>query len=170
MRDKKQKQGLLVLKLIGFAIVAFGITVQFADLKGYLKNRESQKILDWVLYSKSGMPLESPAAREFIKKFPPPNTESVEDLTHLTKSVMQYETGGLISANVNYMRKDLSRTGHVATLEEIRRWTSETPYPWISWWITILGFLALLVTFYLERRQTAHNKSLHRLADKSDSR
>ena len=152
MIEKNQKKGLLLLKVIGFIIMGVGIAVQFADLEGYLKNRERQEILDWVLSSKSGMPLEAPAAKEFMKRFPPPNNESSKYLTHLTKSIMQYQTGGIIAANVNYMRKDLSRTSHVATLEEIRRWASETPYPWISWWITTLGFLALLASFYLERR------------------
>lgn len=153
MRDNKQNQGLLLLKLIGFAIVAIGIVVQFGDLKGYLKNSERQELLDWVLHAGSGIALESPAATEFMKRFPPPNNESAKNFTHLTKSVMRYETGGIIIVNVNYIRKDLSRTSHVATIEEIRRWASETPYPWISWWITIIGFLVLLASFYLERRQ-----------------
>jgi len=143
---------LLRLKLIGLAIIVGGVVFQFADLKGFLSNRERQEILDWVLHSESGLSLESPAAKEFMRKFPPPNNESVKDCTHLTKSVMQYETGGIISANVNYMRRDLSRTSHVATLEDIRRWAAETPYPWISWWITIFGLFELAATFYLERR------------------
>lgn len=98
------------------------------------------------------MSLDQPAAKEFMKKFPPPPGEKKENLTHLTKSVMKYEIGGTLNASVNYMRKDMSRTSHVATLEEIRYWTDETPYPWISWLITLVGFIELLGDFFIEKK------------------
>ena len=91
-------------------------------------------------------------AKEFMKKFPPPSGETEKNLTHLTKSVMQYEIGGILNASVNYMRKDTSRTSHIATLEEIRKWANETPYPWISWWITLFGFIGLIGNFIIEKK------------------
>lgn len=141
-----------MLKLTGIITIGIGLILGFTDLKGYLKNKHRIEIINWVLNSNTGMSLEQPAAKEFMKKFPPPSGEKEKNLTHLTKSVMKYEIGGISSASVNYMRKDTYRTSHVATLEEIRNWANETPYPWISWWITLVGFVALIGDFIIEKK------------------
>lgn len=152
MNNKKLRKISTFLKITGIAAIAIGLILEFTDLKGYLKDKKRTEILNWVLYSNSGMPIEQPEAKVFMKKFPPPSGEKEENLTHLTKSVMKYEVGGILNASVNYMRKDTSRTSHVATLEEIRSWTNETPYPWISWWITLVGFIELVGNFFIEKK------------------
>lgn len=149
--EDKMKKVLNLLKIFGMIVVAIGLMLGFADLKGFLKDKKKIEILNWVLHSNSGMSLELPAAKEFMKKFPPPQDEDVENLTHLAKSVMKYEIGGILNASVNYMRKDLTRTGHVATLPEIHNWAAETPYSWISWWVTLVGFIGLIETWYIEK-------------------
>jgi len=137
-----------ILKITGIIIIILGLILRFLDLKGYLKNKERIAILNWALDSESGMSIELPAAKEFMKKFSPPQGEDINNLTHLTKSVMNYEIGGILNASVNYMRKDNSRTSHVATLVEIRAWANKSPYPWIAWWLTLIGLIALLGNWY----------------------
>ncbi len=131
--------------------MAIGLILAFLDLKGYFKSKNRMEILYWVSNSNSGMPINLPAAKEFIKRFPPQD-EKFNNLTHLTKNVIRYELDGIVDASVNYMRRDLSRTKNVATLDEIRRWTLETPYPWIAWGLTLVGFIELLGNWYIDRK------------------
>ena len=98
------------------------------------------------------MPLEDPAAIEFLEMFPPPKGEHLKNLTHLTKDRMGYKSGGIINVSVNYMRKDNSRTAHVANLADIREWSSKTLYPWIAWWLTLVGFIELIGSKFMEKK------------------
>jgi len=152
MNKEKIKKISTFLKITGIIAIAIGLILEFTDLKGCLIDKQRIEILNWALNSDSGMSIELPAAKKFMKNFPPPENEKKENLTHLTKSVMQYEIGGILNASVNYMRKDTSRTSHIATLEEIRKWANETPYPWISWWITLFGFIGLIGNFIIEKK------------------
>jgi len=61
-----------VLKITGIVAIALGIILQFADLKGYLNDKNRMEILNWILYSNTGLSLEYWAAKEFMIKFPPP--------------------------------------------------------------------------------------------------
>jgi len=152
MNKEKIKKISTFLKITGIIAIATGLLLEFADLKGCLIDRQRIEILNWVLNSDSGMSVELPAAKKFMKKFPPPENEKRENITHITKSITKYEIGGILNASVNYMRKDTSRSSHVATLEEIRKWANETPYPWISWWITLFGFIGLLGNYFIEKK------------------
>ena len=140
------------MEITGIISIAVGLLLGYADLKGQLRNKNRVEILNWVLHSNSGMSLEEPAAKEFMRYFPPPVDEESDNLTHLTKNVMRFENGGILNASINYMRRDHTRTSHVATLEEIRTWTSKTPYPWIAWWVTLLGFIELVGNYFIEKK------------------
>ncbi len=143
-----------ILKITGLIAIAIGITIHFIDLKGYLRDKERIEILNWTLNSDIGLPIESLAAREFMEKFPPPQSENKDIFSHLTKSVLKTASGKVFNASVNYMRKDGTRTNDVVTLEEIRMWAYETPYSWISWWLDSFGFLVLLVNFWIRKRMS----------------
>jgi len=140
------------LKITGIIAIAIGLILEFTYLKGCLFDKQRIEILNWVLNSNVGMSIELPEAKKFMKKFPPPKNEKKDNLTHLTKSIMKYEIGGILNASVNYMRKDTTRTSYVATLDEIRKWANETPYPWISWWIALFGFIELIGNIILEKK------------------
>lgn len=141
-----------LLKVTGMIAIALGLILGYADLKGNLKNKKRTEILEWVLTSSTGLALENPAAKEFMNRFPPPKHEDMKNLTHLTKQVVRLEKGGVYNASVNYMRKDFSRTNYVATLDEIRDWASESPYPLISWWITLIGFGELVGNWFIDKK------------------
>lgn len=160
MSNKKLEKLSTFLKFTGITAIAIGLILEFADLKGYLNNKNRMEILNWVLHSNSGMSLNTPSAKEFIKKFPPPQGENIDNLTHLTKNIIQQENGGIYNASINYMRKDHTRTKFIATLDDIQKWTSETPYPWFAWWITLVGFIELIGNWNIEKRLKTHNNSM----------
>ena len=141
-----------ILKITGIIAVALGIILQFADLKGYLNDKNRTEILNWILHSNAGLSLEHPAAKEFIKKYPPAPEENIANLTHLTKNVIRQENGGIYNASINYMRTDQTRTKFVATLDDVRTWASETPYQWIAWWVTLFGFIELVGNWIIDKK------------------
>lgn len=145
------KKILNILEIIGIIVLALGLILGFANLKGWFNNKNRIEFLNWALTSDSGISIELPAAKEFIKAFPPPEGEQLNNLTHLTKDKLNFESGGTINISINYMRKDFSRTTHVATLSDIRTWTSETSYPWISWWLTLIGFLTFFISWCIKK-------------------
>lgn len=152
MSNKNLKRLSNFLKFTGMVAVALSLLLGFADLRGHLNNKDRMAILNWVLHSTSGLSINTPAAKEFIKQFPPPPNERIENLTYLTKNVIQQEHGGIYNASINYMRKDLSRTNFVATLDDIHKWASETPYPWIAWLLTLIGFIVLAGDWLIEKK------------------
>lgn len=152
MSKKKLKRISNLLKITGLFAVALSLSLQFADLKGYLKNKNRMEVLNWVLNSKSGLSLATSAGKEFIKQFPPPSGEQIDNLTYLTKNVLQQEHGGIYNASINYMRRDLTRTNFVATLDDVRIWASESPYSWFAWWFALIGFIELAGNWLIERK------------------
>ncbi|HAB54655.1 MAG TPA: hypothetical protein DCE80_21160 [Ignavibacteriales bacterium] len=58
------------------------------------------------------------------------------------------------------MRKDETRTKFVATLDDVRKWASETPYQWISLWVTLIGFIELVGNWIIDKKLKIHNKSV----------
>ena len=151
-----------VLKITGIVAIALGIILQFADLKGYLNDKNRMEILNWILHSNTGLSLEHPAAKKFIKKFPPASEEKIANLTHLTKNVIRQENGGIYNASINYMRTDHTRTNFVATLDDVRKWASETPYQWIAWWVTLVGFIELVGNWIIDKKLKTHNRVIGR--------
>jgi hypothetical protein len=147
------------LEKLGLFIVAVGILFGFLDLKGAFKDKDRQEILNWVLHSNDGMPIKAPAAKKFMQYFPPPGNLNPDEITHLTKLTIKAPgPGPVMSASVNYMKKNAERTAHVATLAEIGEWASETSYQWVSWGLTLLGFLIScggLFLKYKENQRTA---------------
>jgi len=154
--DIKQRGSLLhrwnkIIRLIGIVILATGLSINYADLKGWLQDSDKVFFLQWSLESQTGLPLDQTAAKAFMKRFPPPSSEKNGELTHITKQVIRSAGGGLpMMISFNYLRRDGSRTAHVATLYDIREWTVESPYPWIAWTLTLLGFCEVLFTFIID--------------------
>jgi hypothetical protein len=135
MSKNKLKKISKILKTTGLVAVALSLGLQFADLNGYLKSENRIEVLNWILKSKTGLSLATPAGKAFVRQFPPPPGEHLDNLTYLTKSVLLQEHGSIYNASVNYMRRDLSRTNFIATLDDVRQWASESPYPWYAWWL-----------------------------------
>lgn len=140
------------LKVTGLILLALGVVLGFADLKGCLNYPERGKFLYWALNSKVGLPVTESSAQAFIKRFPPPTDARPGEITHITKHVMRVENGPVSQASFNYMHGDTSRTSYVATFDEVRSWAGESRYPWIAWILTLLGFLEVLASTILKEK------------------
>ena len=133
--------------------MAVGLALGFADLRGWFRSAVREQVLNWALKSTVGLPLSEPGAVAFMKSFPPPSGEEPSNLTHLTKQVIRSQGGPVMMGSINYMRRDTTRTAYVATIDALRVWANETPYPWVSWVVTLFGFLEVLTSWVVEVRQ-----------------
>lgn len=141
------------LKLLGLLITAVGLALTFAEKKGWFKDPSRAELLKWVLEAPDGLSLDTAAAKAFRAKFPPPSDSASADLTHLTKQVISSEHGPVMMASVNYMHRDGARTAYVATLDDVRSWASEARYRWLPWFVTLIGFIIVVITFIVESFQ-----------------
>ena len=66
----------------------------------------------------------------------------------------------MLDASFNYMRRDQSRTEYVATLEDVREWAAESFYPWLSWVLTFVGFIAVLGSEAIDWRGKRKSQAL----------
>lgn len=139
-----------LLTVVGLIVLAAGVVLGYADLRGSLRYPEREAFVRWATEEDVGLPIESSAAQAFIKHFPPPGGEEIESLTHVTKWKTQLEGGPVLDASFNYMRRDQSRTQYVATLSDVRGWASESRYPWLSWLLTAVGFIVVLASEVVE--------------------
>ena len=140
-----------LLKVTGLAALGLGVVFGFGDLKGWLQHSDRQAFLEWAVRQESGLPIQHPAARAFIRRFPPLRLDDREAVTHVTKWKTRIENGPTLDAAFNYMRPDQSRTEYVATLPEVRVWAAESSYPWLSWIFTFVGFVEVLGSLALGR-------------------
>ncbi len=151
-----------VLKITGLLILASGIILNLANLNGMLKDKDRAELLRWAVESQGDFSLEDKTAKVFLNRFPPPQS-TVADLTHVTKTVVRQPGGGLpMMVCINYLHSDETRTGCVATIEELRDWSNETPYPWLAWFLTLFGFCQVLLNtvFEFKEQKGAENKVL----------
>lgn len=159
MRGTELRKLELTLRLTGIAVLGVGVLTGFADLKGWLRDGDREAFLQWALQSSVGMPIGQSSAQAFMKRFPPPEDARISDITHITKQVERPERGPVLQAAFNYMHSDHSRTAYVATLADVREWAAESPYPWVSWLLTVIGFLEVLgstgIQWRRERSTTA---------------
>ncbi len=140
------------ITILGLMAIGVGVLLHLGDLLGWLKYPERASFVTWVLTSDQGVPLNEPSAQAFMASFPPPPDEDPTQLTHVTKSVLRHELGGVIQdASINYLRQDGTRTAYVANLYDVQQWASESPYSWWAWCITLLGFLAELLSYLIGR-------------------
>jgi hypothetical protein len=139
------------LKVTGLAALLAGVVVGYLDFSGRFLDPDKQAFLEWILTTPAGLALSEPAAQKFMRDFPPPADSRPAQITHVTKNVLRFEKGPVQSASLNYMHADGSRTGFVATLEDVRAWAEQTPYPWIVWILSFVGFLEVFLGFLIER-------------------
>ncbi len=140
------------LKFAGMVFLAAGLLFEFADLMGWLKHRDRQAFLNWILHEEAGLAVDDPAARAFMRRFPPPDLSDVDRITRVTKLKTTVENGPVLNSAVNYMRRDQSRTPYVASLPDVRAWADESPYPWLSWILGVIGFVVVIAGELLAKR------------------
>jgi len=90
------------------------------------------RILDWLLSSDKEFPFEERIVRKFVKKFPLPENTSESSTYSFSKMKVLSPGGGVLSAAISYVREDSTIVKDAATLDDIRKWSEETPYGWIA--------------------------------------
>ena len=143
------------LKVAGIVCLGLASVLGLADLLGYFEYGDRNVVLDWVLTSGSGLPIDESAARAFMARFPPPSGARPLEITHLVKQVIRTQGGPVMNASINYMHADESRTTAVATLAEVRKWAGEDRW-WLrfAWWILgFLGFVEVLARTLFKRHE-----------------
>ena len=142
-----------ILKISGIIILGTGVILQFLDLNCFFIDKDKAYVVEWASNSKVGLSIEHPGAKKFCKAFPLPSDAPQKEITHLTKQIINSSLGGKsMMVSVNYMYSDTSRSSYVANLEEIKEWATKTPYPWIAWTFSFIGFLEVALSYFLERK------------------
>lgn len=149
-----------ILKTTGIILVGIGVLLGFLDLIGAFVDQDKEYVITWATTSKSGLSIDHPGARKFLKAFPPTSHEQGKEITHLTKQVIESAPGGAMVISINYMYSDLTRSVYVANLPEVKEWARATSYPWIAWSLSFLGFTEVLVSFVIELRIGMTNKRI----------
>ncbi|MBI2359676.1 MAG: hypothetical protein HYV04_12380 [Deltaproteobacteria bacterium] len=139
------------LKITGLGALALTVFVNFAEARGWLRDANRQMLLEWALNDETGLPIEHPAARAFMNRFPPPAANDRNLITHVTKWKSRLENGPVLDATFNYMRHDRSRTNYVATLAEVREWAAESRYAELPWILGLIGFVEVAGSMILNR-------------------
>lgn len=141
----------LIIEILGIVVVSVSVVITYLDMKGIFVDPNRVAVYDWATKTKTGLSLDKPAAKEFMKKFPPPETKNTNEVTHLVKTTMGSELGGRqLDVMINYMYSDTSRSPMVANLSDVQSWINETSYKWISWSISVVGLLILIIGFFLK--------------------
>ena len=118
------------------------------DLLGWYTDSDKVSVLNWANTSGAGLSIEHPGAKKFMERFPPPQAQD-KKVTHLTKQVMKSALGGNMLVSVNYMYSDTTRSAYVANLDDIKDWVKETPYPWVAWILSAIGFIEVFSSFII---------------------
>lgn len=143
------------LKITGLIILAAGVIIGYADLMNWewLRYKERTEFLDWVNTSTIGLPIDQPPAKAFMQAYPPPANARIDAITHITKSVLRQENGLILQASINYMLNDHTRASYVATLTDVQKWATESRYPWLSWALSLFGFIEILLSTIFDWRE-----------------
>jgi len=145
---------------VAWGVLIVGVTAGYGNLRGWFRHADRAAFLRWALETETGIPLSDPRATSFVQRFPPPanaDRQAHGEFTYLTKTAMKSSGGGApIAGFVTYMHADTTRTGSVATFDDVRRWADETPYAWLAWSLTALGgTLTIARGIAARRRATA---------------
>ena len=148
------------LKIFGRVVTVLGVTVALLNLRGCFQDQTRADLLRLALAAghRQGVSITHPAAAAFMKRFPPPSTTNVDEITHIIKMGMVMGTGYASAMPFAYLLRGGAVTKHVADLDEVRSWASESPYPWVAWWVTLIGIIAVLGVDFSEWRERRSTK------------
>lgn len=129
-------------------LIVQGVTsiLSFLYLRGWFRDSDKKRILNWLLSSDEEFPFEERIVRKFVKKFPPPENAS-KSIYSFSKVKILSPGGGVLSAAISYVREDSTIVKDAATLDEIRKWSEETPYGWLAFTASIFGFTITFLSY-----------------------
>lgn len=142
------------MKISGLIILLFGVILGYLDITGIFVSKEKEAFLSWVLTSKTGLSVTEPAAKVFMKDYPPPKSNNAQEITHVTKNTITVVgSKEVLNAGINYMYANGERTAVVASLDKVREWESKTIYPVVAWVLSLIGLIEMTASFVIERHK-----------------
>ena len=143
------------LRLTGLAALLVAVLLGLANLSGWLRYSSRTAFVQWAQESQVGLPIAEPAAQAFVARFPPSEGAPVSEITHVTKFVQRLEDGPALDMALNFLLRDQTRTSYVATLAQVERWADASPYSWLAWLLTVVGFVEVAgntaIEWYVQR-------------------
>ncbi len=133
----------VVARAVGLSALALAVLVGFADLQGWLGYADRRAFLDWAIQGDAPLPADTEPGRAFMTRFPPALVDRGY-VTHVTRWKTSFADGPVVEALFNYQRRNGSATDYVATLPQVREWAAESPFAWLPWLLTVVGFIPLL--------------------------
>jgi hypothetical protein len=139
---------LIIPDLKAVILIIQGVTsfLSFLYLRGWFRDSDKKRVLNWLLNSDEEFPFEERIVRKFVKKFPLPENEFATTYS-LSKMQLRSPGGSVLSAAIRYVRKDSSIAKDAATLDDIRKWSEETPYGWLAFTTSIVGFIITFLSY-----------------------
>ena len=142
--------------VFGIVATAVGVSLGLCNLLGIFEHSDRRAMLQWTLSDAiAGLKLDDPRAIAFMSRFPPPRTD--KKLLGVSKNTQRVTGGPIFAATIGYVAEDGERL-FVATLEDVRGWSAETPYPWLSWLLTTIGMLVTVSAFVVGYRTDRRKK------------
>ena len=141
------------LKIIGFAIGLLGLVAVLLDQYGVFQNKE-KICLAALIRDSNRVPRDSPGFDSFVARFPPPSNIRAEEVDFILMSRVQWADGFPAYISVSYEARG-TPTKRVASFDDVRRWSEETPYSWIGLTIAFTGWLVGVVSEVLSRKKQA---------------
>ncbi len=145
------------LKITGIIVLGIGVLIGFANLMGWLRYNDRKEFLNWARESTTGMSIKEPAGQAFMERFPPPEAERSIPIIGINMKTLSAGSGPHMQASIRYRCSDGSYTSFVATLPDVREWAAESPYHWLAWVLSAIGFLAVLGSYLIQRRRERAN-------------
>jgi hypothetical protein len=127
------------IKLIGVAVALIALVIGFADLRGCFVDQEKVAFAELVMNSVKEIPRETPGFERFLVDFPPPYGLDPAKVTHIGDNALRWDTSPAESLGVVYVVNE-KRTSVVARLDQVRDWSRDNVYSWLSWIVAALGW------------------------------
>jgi len=137
-----------ILKIIGGVLAIAGVIIAYGNLKEWFIDKNRQEIYKQLLSVSSNhrVSLETPGVNIFLEKYYyskniPSDMQSKPIRGLVGIGMMRFgRTGNVQMGDVHVLFENGKRSTPVCTLDELRRWSSETPlYDWLGWWLLAIG-------------------------------
>jgi hypothetical protein len=148
MKDK-----IKILTIIGAIIAFVGIVISLLDLFGVFANKDRLSLIEEI--RKTGVADKKTAGfDQFLKAFPPPDGWELKDIKGIGPLSL-IKSGGRITPTGPIIYTGYGKqTGRIVDFDGFVEWAKHTPYPWISWGITFLGWLIVVLGIFLENKKS----------------
>jgi hypothetical protein len=129
------------LKATGVVIGLLGLVAGFGNLLGLFAHAERLEMVRLVR-TQASIPSTTSGFTALVAAFPPPEGVRIADIASMGPST-HIASGGYITPTgpLVYYNAQRQHTPPIATFDELQAWASSTPYPWVAWVFSGVGWL-----------------------------